>query len=169
MPAVDLNRVPSFYHNYISKVQETSLQEAFINHRKEAGPVLESLPVDKWEYSYAPGKWTIKELVQHIIDAERIFSYRALSFARGDKNELPGFDENEYAIHSNANKRTPAEMINEMRLVQESSEILFNSFNEQQLENEGRANGKNIYVKAIGYIIVGHARHHLAILRERYL
>ena len=132
-------------------------------------PFLKSLSADKWDYSYAPGKWTVKELVQHLIDAERIFAYRALCFARKDATPLPGFDENSYVVHSAANRRSAEDLMQEFLLVQQSSAALFASFDKVQLESTGSANGNPVYVRGIGYIIIGHALHHKAILEERYL
>lgn len=169
MPRPDLNRVPSFYHDYINRVREEDLMQALEKHQREMPVLLQSIPAEKWDYRYAEGKWTIKELVQHVIDAERIFGYRALCIARQETIPLPGFDENNYAAASKANKRKPDDLIRELKVVQQSSLLLFQSFDEEQLESSGVANGKSIYVRAIGFIVVGHCRHHLRILRERYL
>jgi hypothetical protein len=169
MPRPDLNRVPSFYHNYIAKVQQENLVDAFIAHQKEFLQLLETLPADKWDYKYAKDKWTIKELVQHVIDAERIFSYRVLCFARNESASLPGFNENSYAAASKAFKRKPEELIAELKAVQQSTTLLFSSFDEDQLEAAGTANNSSIYVNAIGFIVVGHALHHAKILKDRYL
>jgi hypothetical protein len=168
MPRPDLNRVPSFYHNYIAQVQHENLVDAFIAHQNEFSQLLEPL-ADKWDYKYAKDKWTIKELIQHVIDAERIFSYRALCFARNESASLPGFDENNYAAASKAAKRKPEELIAELKTVQNASGLLFSSFDEEQLDATGTANNSSIYVNAIGFIIVGHALHHEKILKERYL
>ena len=130
---------------------------------------LKNIPDEKWDYRYAEGKWTIKELVQHIIDAERIFCYRALNFARKDRSELPGFDENEFAAVSKADKRSKQDLLDELATVQKSSMQLFASFDDEQLNESGKANGNSIYVNGIGFIIVGHTMHHLNILKERYL
>ena len=106
MNHVDLSRVPHFYHNYIAQVTEPNLANAFQQHLVELLALLIDIPDEKWNYRYADGKWSIKEMVQHIIDADRIFCYRALRFARKDKTELPGFDENTFAAASNADRRT---------------------------------------------------------------
>ena len=169
MSKPDMERVPAFYHNYIKQVEATNLQQALHQHEAETVPFLQSIPADKWMFRYAEGKWTIKELVQHIIDAERIFNYRALCFSRKDEMALPGFDEDLYVTHSEANKRSQEELLQELKIVQQSSILLFGSFSEAQLEASGVANGNPIYVKAIGFIIAGHTLHHLRIIRERYL
>ena len=169
MPQVDLSRVPVFYHNYILQVMEEDLSDAMQKHQLNLVSVLKNIPDEKWDYRYAEGKWSIKELVQHIIDSERIFCYRALNFARKDSNELPGFDENEFAAVSKADKRSKQDLLEELITVQRSSLQLFASFDEEQLDQSGKANGNSIYVKGIGFIIVGHAIHHSNVLMERYL
>jgi uncharacterized damage-inducible protein DinB len=169
MAALDLTRVPVYYHKYIAKVEETDLTKAFISHGKELVAVLKEMPAEKWDYRYAPGKWSIKELVQHLIDAERIFAYRALTFARKDKTALPGFEENDYVANSEAGRRTPESLLNEIQLVQQSTAAMFNSFSEEQLEQAGKANDNSVYVRALGFIIMGHTVHHLRVMEERYL
>ena len=169
MPQPDLQQVPSFYHNYIKLVPHQNLMDAFAIYTTEMIAVLKSLPEEKWSYRYAEGKWSIKEMVQHMIDTDRIFGYRALAIARGEKASLPGFDENAYAAISNADQRQPQSLIEEMKTVQAATTMLFQSFNEQQLASIGTANGKQIDVNAIGYITVGHTLHHKNILTERYL
>ncbi len=169
MPNVDLTRVPSFYHKYIQKVAANELDEAFRIHQAELINTLRSLPEDKWDFRYAEGKWSVREMVQHMIDAERIFCYRALCFARRDPNPLPGFDENSYVESSNGDQRSSRELIEEMQVVQKASALLFASFTPEMLEETGVANNNPIYVKAIGFIVVGHTLHHLEVMKERYL
>ncbi len=169
MPTPDLNRVPSYYHKYINLVPQQNIETILKDYGVSLIDALENLSHDKWNFKYAPDKWTIKELVQHIIDTERIFCYRALRFARRDKTPLPGFEENAYAAASDAIRRTGSELIDELSIVQRSTALLFFSFNEEQLDAEGESNGQSIYVGGIGYIIVGHSLHHLGILKERYL
>jgi hypothetical protein len=108
-------------------------------------------------------------MLQHIIDTERIFSYRALCIARGEKASLPGFEENDYAAASKANRRTSAELIGEFETLRSSIQQLFTSLDSEQRAVEGIANGKPISANAIGFIIPGHAQHHINILKERYL
>ncbi len=108
-------------------------------------------------------------MLQHIIDAERIFVYRGLCIARKESNSLPGFDENEYADNAKADTRDWNEMLEEFKLVRRTTEILFGSFDEEQLQQAGISNSKPVYVLAIGYVIIGHAEHHMKVLKERYL
>ncbi len=169
MPRPDLTRVPDFYHNYINQAKGNDLMKVL---RKQTGSFLQFLkkiPKDKRNYRYAEGKWTIKELLQHIIDAERIFAYRALCFARKDATPLPSFDENSYAANAKGESRKWKDLVNEFLVVRWSTEYLFDSFDDEQLETAGTASGKSNYVLAIGFIIAGHANHHINVMKERYL
>jgi uncharacterized damage-inducible protein DinB len=169
MANVDLSRVPEYYHRYINLAIDDDLQTAFKKHQTELISFLKDIPKKKWDYRYAEDKWSIKEVVQHIIDAERVFAYRALCFARKDQTPLPSFDENIFAANSKADERSKKDLIKELKTVQESSAQLFRSFDEEQLGQPGIASGKSTYVKGIAYIVVGHALHHKKILEERYL
>ena len=169
MPRPDLSKVPDYYHRYINQVPENDLMEALKKQSVSFIQFLESLPAGKRDYRYAEGKWTIKEAVQHMIDTERIFAYRGLCIARKDSTPLPGFEENEYADNSKAGKRNWNEMLEEFKVVRRSTEILFGSFDNDQLETAGTASGKSVYVLGIGFIIAGHVNHHVNVIRERYL
>jgi len=169
MPRPDLSRVPEFYHTYINQVQENKLLKAFRVQTVSFIKFLKKLPAEKRDYRYAEDKWTIKEVLQHIIDAERIFAYRALCFARKDATPLPGFDENEYAVNSRATKRKWKEMVEEFKALRKSNEILFADFDKKQLDSTGSASGKPIYVLGIGFIMVGHINHHVNVIKERYM
>lgn len=169
MANLNLEKVPVFYHNYISKVPENNLAEAMERHTQDLLSFLQTIPDSKWDFRYAEGKWSIREVVQHLIDSERIFCYRALTFARQDPHELPGFDEDRYAAVCNAARRSADELLEELAVVQRASQLLFASFDASQLAAGGIANKKPIYVEALGFIIVGHSRHHQQVIRERYL
>ena len=165
----DLSRVGNFYHNYINLVTEDELSEAFEKQSASFIRFLETITTDKYDYRYAEGKWTIKEVLQHIIDAERIFSYRALRFARKDATPLPGFDENSFAAASKADTRSWNKLTEEFKVVRRSSELLFGSFDKDQLQADGISSNSPNYVLAIGFILIGHAMHHQKIIKERYL
>ena len=169
MPKPDLSTVPVFYHNYINQVQENDINNAIRVNTGSVVQFLHSIPDEKWDYRYADGKWSIREMIQHIIDAERIFAYRALCFARGEKKSLPGFEENDYAAASKADARSKEELIEEFETVRKSIQQLFASFDEEQLSAVGVANNNSISVNAIGFIIPGHVQHHVNVLKERYL
>ena len=165
----DLSRASIFSHNYITLVPETEMNSAFAVHTDLLLSVIDSIPPDKHEFRYGPDKWTVKEVLQHLMDAERIFVYRALCFARQDPGPFPSFDENEYARHSKAGKRSWTDLVEELRLVRASTRLLFASFDEEQLESGGISSDQPSYVRAIGYTLLGHGSHHVNILRERYL
>ena len=169
MVNVELSRVPEYYHSYITHVMDDDLESAFHKHQVELVSFLKEIPKKKWSYRYAEDKWSIKELVQHIIDAERIFAYRALCISRKDQTPLPGFEENDYAANSKADSRTKKELLKELELVQQSSAMLFASFDEEQLDQSGTMSENSVYVKGIAYILIGHALHHKKVLEERYL
>lgn len=163
------NEYMSFYKTYIDKVPEGNIVEVLTEQGKEARKFYQSIPEAIGCYSYQPGKWTIKEVIGHMCDTERIMGYRALAIARGEKTPLPGFDENEYARNSNFNKRTVTDIADEMLYIRASHIGLFNSFDDEILMRMGNANGNNVSVRALLYIIAGHELHHLNILRDRYL
>jgi hypothetical protein len=154
---------------YISKVTDDNVADAFKNQRMFVSDFFGSITEEKSSFSYASGKWTLKEMLQHIIDTERIFAFRALCIARGEKQDLPGFNENEYSNNSKANNREWQTMIREFRLVRETTEMLFQSFSENTLQLSGKANGTTVTVNAIGFITVGHLYHHMEVIQERYL
>ena len=130
---------------------------------------VELLEPDKLLYRYEDGKWTIKEVLVHIIDDERIYAYRALSFARGELKPLPGFDQEDYAMHSDANDRSIESIMEEYEVVRKSTIAMFNGFSGPALVRFGTANKNRATVRALGYHIAGHEMHHLDILRTKYV
>lgn len=169
MPRPNENEFAPYYGRYIAQVKENDINAALASQHTVIENFLKSIPAAKWNYAYAEGKWTVKELVQHIIDAERIFAYRALRIARKDQTPLPGFEENDYAPASEAGRRTADELIEELITVRRSTELLFKSFTDEMLNNKGTASNQPVSVNALGFITVGHFTHHKAILEERYL
>lgn len=169
MPRPTTHDYASFYHNYVMNVQEDDVRIAFQQQSTFLDNFLSSIPESKADYAYAEGKWTVKQLLQHIIDAERIFTHRALWFARRSPSPLSGFDENEYADVADVSKRSVASLADEMRAVRKSSEFLFNSFTDKDLNTSGTANTHAITVNALGFVTLGHFLHHKRILEERYL
>jgi len=130
---------------------------------------LRSLPNEKLSYRYAKGKWTIKEILAHLIDDERIYAYRALRFARNDRTELPGFEQDNYALESRANIRTIESLLKEFAAVRRSTIALFDSFDGEVLKRSGVASGNVMSVRAAAYHIAGHELRHINIIKERYL
>lgn len=127
-----------------------------------------AVPIEKIKYSYAPDKWTIQQMFQHVIDTERIFAYRALAIARKESIALPGFDENAYAKNATAAHRQWKDMLVEWKVLRQSTNLMFASFTEEDLKQKGTASGNTISVNALGFIIFGHTLHHLHILKEKY-
>ena len=161
--------VPDFYTTYINALQEDNLQEALSNNTRRFRKLLKQIPHKKINYAYAEGKWTIKELLQHIIDSERVFIYRALTFARRDPAPLPGFDENTWAITAKAPKRKWHELVDEFKALRSANELFLNSLDDDQLQQTGSANNNSISVAGLAFVCAGHVAHHMRIIRERYL
>jgi uncharacterized damage-inducible protein DinB len=164
-----LETVPNYYRQYVSKVAGYDLEEALVRSNQQLLTLIESVPASKGDHRYQPGKWSIKEVLCHLLDAERIFAYRALRFARNDRQELRGFDDNLYVAESNAQKRELAQLAKEMKVLRLSTLELFRSFTDEMLSRKGIANANEFSVIAIGYIIAGHETHHRLLLEERYL
>jgi DinB superfamily len=168
MKKSDISRPPSYFDTYINKVDDIEISEAFAQSLAE----LDALDMDTLyrlgDQVYAPGKWTVRDIIQHLTDCERVFCYRALSVGRGDTTALPGFDENIFADNSGANTRPLDEVLAELRLVRQGSIALFNTFDEVALRRTGVMYKFELPVLAVGFTIVGHQMHHLGILRERY-
>lgn len=166
---IDINEVPSFYRGYVKQLSEGTVVRNLRTSGETITDLYASIPVEKGDFAYAPDKWTIKEVLLHIIDAERIFAYRALRFARNDKTDLPGFEQNDYVPASNAGSRTINSLIAEFLTVRVSSISLFETFDEEVMKRTGTANKNTVSVEALGYIISGHCLHHANIINQRYL
>ncbi len=158
-----------YYHTYIGKVPQQDLLDALKDSSQKLLAFLRSLPEEKHHYRYAEGKWSIAGLVAHLIDSERVFAYRALTFARNDKAVLPGFDENAYAVESNADSRSLGSLIEEYEHLRRSNILFFEGLTKEMMLRTGSANGQEISVRALGYILSGHELHHLMIMKQRYL
>jgi len=168
MKRSDINPLPKFFDRYITQAEDIELIDALKNSFNN----FDKLPIDKWEALgdkvYAPGKWTVKDMLQHIIDTERIFAYRALRFARKDSTVLAGFEENDFAAAANAVKRDLHELFLEMKTVRQSTIYLFSSFDEATQKQIGATTSTEISVASLGFAIVGHELHHFKVLEERY-
>jgi uncharacterized damage-inducible protein DinB len=165
-PAADEH--DAYYARYISRVPDGDLVDLLRQQLTETVSVLRSIPESRGVFAYAPGKWSIKQVIGHMSDVERVMSYRALSFARNDKTELPGFDENQWAADFKADDRTVADLIDELEVVRSGTIQFAKHLTTEEQERRGKANGQPISVRALLYIIAGHERHHLGLLRERY-
>lgn len=161
---------PVFYHTYLDTLKPgVELLEYLENQQTNFPAFLTSIPEDKMGYRYAADKWTVAEVLVHITDAERVFQYRALRFGRKDETPLPGFDQDPWVVHSKASSWDKARILEEYRVVRESTLSLFRQFTEDDLRWKGTASGYPVSLGAVGFIICGHQRHHRNILRARYL
>lgn len=157
------------FANYIKLVQEEDLIAAIKAQQPIINNYFETISEEGSMYAYAEGKWTLKEMLQHIIDAERIFCFRALAFARREPQSVPGFEEDDYARNSNANSRSWKSLCEELKVVRSASILLFESFTAEMLDFPGTGNGKPCTANAMGFVMVGHLNHHRNIIEERYL
>ena len=164
-----VNQIPKFYKAYLETIENVQLIEDLEVSLHDFRKFVQNIPMDKFDYRYEKNKWTIKDIIQHLIDSERIFAYRALRFARNDNTVLPGFDENSYAENTTANLRSIQDLLSEMAVVRQATLSLFKSFTQEQLMKFGVASDNQIQVCAIGFIIIGHQKHHQNIFKERYL
>jgi hypothetical protein len=165
----DIHLMPEYFDRYINLVENIPVIEALEKYSQLTSEDNIELFKKIGDKVYAPGKWTIKSIIQHIIDAERIMSYRALCFARRDSTNLPGFDEDHFAMHTNADSRPLNNLLEEFTIVRKSSIALFKSFDDNMLQQTGTANNRSISVLALGFVISGHQLHHLNVISERYL
>ena len=159
----------NFYEGYVSKVDSPNLQETVATYSHTLTRFYATLPEEKADYRYAPEQWSLKDVLQHVIDTERIMSYRLLRIARNDTTPLPGFEENNYAISANAASRTFSSLKEEFVALRKSTDLLLESLSDDQLSKMGNASGNNITANATGYVIYGHLMHHKTIIEERYL
>jgi hypothetical protein len=168
MKKSDIHPMPMFFDRYIHQVTENDLMEALLNSQK----AIDTINIEKLKSignkTYQEGKWTINDIFQHIIDNERIQSYRALRFARKDTTVLPGYDEGLFADNTNAKNRKLEDIIEELRVLRISTIQLYKSMNEESVLNSGICFSQNISPLALGFVIVGHQQHHLNVIKEKY-
>ena len=164
-----IEEVPEFYQGYVKKVVDDQLVAALNESCRSLLSLCENLDETQALYRYADGKWSIKDLIQHLIDAERVFAYRAMRFARNDQTELSGFDQDDYVRAVFADKFSLTDLLLQFKNIRQSSLDLFSSFSETELTRKGKSNGVEMSVEMIGYIISGHTLHHLRVIQERYL
>jgi hypothetical protein len=157
-----------YYGRYIAQAPGDDALEALRETGDSLTRLVQGLDETMALHRYAPGKWSVKEVLNHITDGERVFGYRALRFARADQTPLPGFDETTWVPNANSDRRPLAEIVDEFRLVRAASLAMFRSFDAEAILRRGEANGHGISVRALAWIIAGHSRHHENLFRERY-
>jgi len=163
------NEYPSYYNRYINLIKSEDILEVLENQNQNMHELLSRIGEEAAGYRYAPDKWSVKEVIGHIIDVERIFVYRALRFARNDKTPLPEFEESDYVKHANFDSRALIDLADEFRIVRESTLSMFYSFENEIYNREGTASGFKFTVRAIPFIIAGHETHHRQVIREKYM
>jgi uncharacterized damage-inducible protein DinB len=168
MPKPSVAEYPAFYKPYIDKIEAENIVSLINNYETAFRNYITNIKEEKALYAYDTNKWTINEVLQHLIDCERIFVYRALRFSRNDATPLPGFNENDYIKNANANLRSLQSLQTEWLALRESTCSFLLSLSAEVLQNKGIANNGSISVNAIAYIIFGHVAHHIEILKTRY-
>lgn len=163
------NEYNPYYETYVGKVGEGNILAILSQQKQDIAAFFRGLSAERWDYRYAEDKWTIKEVLLHIIDTERIFAYRALRIGRGDSTPLPGYEQDPYVIKSGAQARTAASLVAEFEAVRAASLALFNHLSEDAWEELGTASDSPTTPLALAYIIAGHELHHVKIIKERYL
>jgi len=157
------------FSKYVTLVPEGDIIQTLERQIENSLSLFRSIPSDKANFRYAPDKWSVKELLGHLIDSERIFSYRALRFARNDQTPLPGYEQNDYVRYADFDSRNLAEMVEEFATVRRATIQLFRPLNETEWMRRGKANENDVSVRALAYITAGHELHHIEVLRTRYL
>lgn len=156
-----------FYADYIARVPDTDVLQALRDQSRELKRVADAVGARE-RFRYSPGKWSVREIFGHLVDAERFFGHRAFCVSRGDSTPLPGFDEKLYVSGSGYDSRPLAELVKDFALLREANSRLFESLEPSTFAREGVANGARITVRALAFIMTGHVRHHLSVLKERY-
>lgn len=159
----------SYFAEYLNFETEDHLLDILKSQHTELLEICQNLAKGQETFAYAPGKWSLQQLLGHIIDTERIFSYRALAISRGEKQALPSFDENEYLLHAQYESQDFTHMLTQYRHVRQASISLIESFSTSQANQLGNANGQSVSVRALAWMIAGHEKHHIQVIKERYL
>ncbi len=164
----ETNEYAPFYAGYIKGIIGNDPFRNLENQYQEIQSLLQSLPEEEANFAYSEGKWTVKEVLGHIIDTERVMDYRALCISRKDKQSLPSFEQDDYVREADFKERTITSLLEDYRTVRKSTVSLFKNFSEDMLNQRGVANNNEVTVLALLYIIAGHEMHHLKILKEKY-
>jgi uncharacterized damage-inducible protein DinB len=158
-----------FYAGYVGLVPEDDIIKVLDAQNGELRSLFSQFPEEKGSFAYAEGKWTVKQLLSHIIDSERVFAYRFLRISRGDATPLPGFDQDVFVNGADAHARTLASLIDEFEHQRRSNVLMIAATDEEQLQRAGTASNAAVSARALAWIMAGHVRHHLNILKERYI
>lgn len=169
MKRPEKNEYAPYYNNYISLIDGDNVMPVLNSQVAEICSMFADVPEEQGTFAYADGKWTIKELLSHLIDGERIFAYRIHRISRGDKTPIEGFEQDDYIANSNANNRSFADLLDEFDFQRRSNLLMVNNISDEGSKRMGTASDNPVSVRALTYIMAGHVSHHVKILKERYL
>ncbi len=170
MKRPDYSTSPDYYHYYFDlSFGMEDLLEGLKKNCEDLVAFFQTIPEEKFNFRYADGKWSLKEVLMHIIETERILAYRALSFSRFDETNLPGFDENKFILHSNTNSRSYASLLTEFISIRTANLTMFSGFSDEMFDFQGSANNTKTTARGIAWFIIGHAKHHSKVIQERYI
>ena len=169
MPKPSKKDYAEYYHNYVQQIDTDDIIGVLENQLNKTLELFKNIPEEKGNHSYSEGKWTVKEVLGHLVDTERILAYRALSFARNERQELPGFEQDDYVAEGFFNDRTINNLLEEFTALRKANIVMFKNFSDDILMRRGNANNSEFTVNAFQYIIPGHVEHHLKILKEKYI
>lgn len=163
------NEYPAYYQHYLDLVSGDNIIKSLGSQIMDIQAVISQIPEEKENFAYAKDKWTIKQVLGHIIDTERVLGYRAMRFARKDQTPLSGFDENKYVANAKFNEQSLYNLAHEFAIVREANLALWKQFGEEEMNQMGNANGIDVSVRAILFMIAGHATHHINVIKTKYL
>ena len=166
---IESTEYSTYFKSYIDKVGNSSLVPSLKKGKKKTIKFFKKIPSKKLAYQYEEGKWTVKDILLHLIDSERAFTYRALQFSRSKDANLEGFDENEFVTNANANSRSMKSLLKEYKVVRNASVSFFKNVSNEEMLKTGKANENVLSVRAAGFLISGHEIHHKQVIKERYL
>jgi len=166
---IQLEYIPPFYQRYLSRIEDGDVLTLLKKDLEGTGEFLSKIPASKHDFAYRPGKWTIRQIILHLMDVERIFIYRAHRFSRNDPTELPGFDQELYIDEFKSRSFTYPQLLKGWENLRQSSIIFYEMLSPESMKRTGRAMGQEFTPESIGYILVGHTRHHVSIIKEKYL
>ncbi len=163
------NEYAPFYAKYIAMVGNMEINRKLKNQLNAIDDFFMDIPEEKRDFAYADNKWTIKEIISHLIDTERVMVYRAMRFSKGDSTELAGFNQDEYVLNTDLEKRNYNDLLDELLVLRQSHLYFFKSLSEKDMKKKGLANGNEVSVGALLYIVAGHVDHHIQVIKEKYL
>jgi hypothetical protein len=169
MSTPDRSEYVDYFHLYVARVPEGDILDTLARQQREFVARIREIPEERGDHRYAEGKWSVKEVIGHLIDTERVMGFRALAFARGDETPLPGFEQDDYVAGGRFGARTIADLADEFESLRTSHLVLFRSFDDETWMRRGTAGGNGFTTRAVAWVMAGHVIHHATVLEERYL